>query len=237
MGTLRVWVSGRAMGVLQELRLLDDDLPEPEKRPKGRGYRFAFRDLGLKQARSIAEALDTAAWRLGEGDDSDRMLAQECKRVAGYVRKQIADQMDAQATHVGDMTRLYEGWVAGGHSAVVLYRPRADDFLVRRIYPNGDVTEDAMASLELAIMEAGEHLIDVAEWERDDPVTVAQVAAAWGDSSATPAIGSCATCHATIAAHYAYPSRSGYWKCRGCIGNDGYYDVSEAVAAIFEPAA
>lgn len=47
--------------------------------------------------------------------------------------------------------------------------------------------------------------------------------------------GGCVSCHASLAAYNAYPSKSGYWKCDECIGPDGWFDVEEANRAIFPP--
>lgn len=35
-------------------------------------------------------------------------------------------------------------------------------------------------------------------------------------------MGGCARCEASIAAYNAYPSTSGYWRCAGCIDEDGF---------------
>lgn len=48
-----------------------------------------------------------------------------------------------------------------------------------------------------------------------------------------PILGGCLICEATIAAYNAYPSKSGYLKCRNCIGDDGYATVEEANREIF----
>lgn len=40
-------------------------------------------------------------------------------------------------------------------------------------------------------------------------------------------IGGCAVCHATIAAHNAYPGRGGYWLCKSCIGDNGFETVEQ----------
>lgn len=74
----------------------------------------------------------------------------------------------------------------------------------------------------------------------DNPVTILDLAVHRGVESENgniPAsefyrvnldfIGGCCICHATIAAYNAYPSKSGYWKCGDCIGDDGWYDVAE----------
>jgi len=47
-------------------------------------------------------------------------------------------------------------------------------------------------------------------------------------------LGGCQRCGASIAAYNAYPSKSGYWRCEDCIGDDGYETVQEANKAIFE---
>lgn len=39
--------------------------------------------------------------------------------------------------------------------------------------------------------------------------------------------GGCINCHASLAAYNAYPSKSGYWKCSDCIGDDGFNTVEE----------
>lgn len=48
-------------------------------------------------------------------------------------------------------------------------------------------------------------------------------------------LGGCAICGATIAAYNACPSRSGYWKCLGCIDGDGFDTVEEADVACGGP--
>lgn len=47
-------------------------------------------------------------------------------------------------------------------------------------------------------------------------------------------IGGCAGCGATLAAYNAYPSKTGYWLCSDCIGSDGWADVKDANADIFQ---
>ena len=41
-------------------------------------------------------------------------------------------------------------------------------------------------------------------------------------------LGGCEICAASIAAYNAYPSRSGYWRCADCVGDDGFKTVQEA---------
>lgn len=42
-------------------------------------------------------------------------------------------------------------------------------------------------------------------------------------------LGGCSVCGATLGAHNASPSKSGYWKCAsGCIGDDGWTTAKEA---------
>jgi hypothetical protein len=43
-------------------------------------------------------------------------------------------------------------------------------------------------------------------------------------------LGGCEICHATIASYNAYPARSGFWRCAGCIGDDGYATVADFTA-------
>ena len=40
-------------------------------------------------------------------------------------------------------------------------------------------------------------------------------------------MGGCERCHATLAAYNGYPSRSGYWRCQGCLGDHGFETVAE----------
>lgn len=41
-------------------------------------------------------------------------------------------------------------------------------------------------------------------------------------------LGSCKSCHATVAAYNAYPSRDGWWRCADCITDDlGFPTVDE----------
>jgi hypothetical protein len=46
-------------------------------------------------------------------------------------------------------------------------------------------------------------------------------------ASGVDIIGGCQTCHATIAAHNAYPSTSGYWRCADCIDQDGFATIAD----------
>ena len=40
--------------------------------------------------------------------------------------------------------------------------------------------------------------------------------------------GGCKLCGASLAAYNGYPSKSGWWKCEDCIGDDGWTDVAVA---------
>ena len=40
-------------------------------------------------------------------------------------------------------------------------------------------------------------------------------------------LGGCEGCHATLAAYNAYPSTSGYWRCKDCLCDEGF-DTVEA---------
>jgi hypothetical protein len=54
-----------------------------------------------------------------------------------------------------------------------------------------------------------------------------------------PMLGGCEVCHASIACYNACPSKTGYLRCRQCIGNLGYATLEEAKADLFpevEPA-
>ena len=46
-------------------------------------------------------------------------------------------------------------------------------------------------------------------------------------------MGGCEICHASIAAYNAYPSKSGYLRCRDCIDDHGWPTVAQANHAIF----
>jgi hypothetical protein len=48
-----------------------------------------------------------------------------------------------------------------------------------------------------------------------------------------PMMGGCQGCGATIAAYNAYPSKTGYLRCKDCVGELGYATCEEADAAIF----
>ena len=48
-----------------------------------------------------------------------------------------------------------------------------------------------------------------------------------------PFFGGCVSCAASIACYNAYPSKSGYLKCKDCIGNDGFETVEDANREIF----
>jgi hypothetical protein len=46
-------------------------------------------------------------------------------------------------------------------------------------------------------------------------------------TSGVDIVGGCQLCAATIACYNAYPSRSGYWRCADCIGEDGFITVAD----------
>ena len=47
-------------------------------------------------------------------------------------------------------------------------------------------------------------------------------------------MGGCGVCGATLAAYNGCPSKDGYWRCRsGCIGDEGWTDVTEADRDLF----
>jgi hypothetical protein len=39
--------------------------------------------------------------------------------------------------------------------------------------------------------------------------------------------GGCSGCTESLAAYNGYPSQSGYWRCKGCLGDDGFQTVEE----------
>ena len=49
-------------------------------------------------------------------------------------------------------------------------------------------------------------------------------------ASGVDILGGCQGCQATIACYNAYPSTSGYWRCAGCIGKDGFATVADFTA-------
>ncbi len=77
--------------------------------------------------------------------------------------------------------------------------------------------------------------------EDNVPVTVLDCAAARGakagpdgsftmgdiDAVGLPFFGGCEHCHASIACHNAYPSRTNYLRCRACIGDLGFATTGE----------
>lgn len=46
-------------------------------------------------------------------------------------------------------------------------------------------------------------------------------------------LGGCEACGASIAAYNAFPSKSGFWRCRSCIDGDGWVNVAKANDDIF----
>jgi len=48
-----------------------------------------------------------------------------------------------------------------------------------------------------------------------------------------PIIGGC-SCGTTVAVYNAYPTRSGYLGCSGCVGDDGWESCDQAIRDIFE---
>jgi len=49
-------------------------------------------------------------------------------------------------------------------------------------------------------------------------------------TSGVDILGGCQGCQVTIAVYNAYPSTSGYWRCAGCIGDDGFATVADFTA-------
>ena len=92
-------------------------------------------------------------------------------------------------------------------------------------------TPDTLEARTLLAKVDGEELM---------PITILDVAKARGVKEENGAIsgseffrvglqfmGGCARCQASLAAFNAYPSKSGYWKCDECIGDDGFATVDE----------
>jgi hypothetical protein len=52
-------------------------------------------------------------------------------------------------------------------------------------------------------------------------------------ASGVDVLGGCQRCSATLAAYNAYPSTTGYWRCAGCIGGDGFATVADFKAHTF----
>lgn len=46
-------------------------------------------------------------------------------------------------------------------------------------------------------------------------------------------IGGCRRCGASIAAYNAHPTKSGFWACSDCVGDDGWDSVEEANRDVF----
>lgn len=53
------------------------------------------------------------------------------------------------------------------------------------------------------------------------------------EEAGLPILGGCEVCAATVAAYNACPSQSGYLRCTGCIGTDGWDTVEDADRALF----
>ena len=88
------------------------------------------------------------------------------------------------------------------------------------IVPEAEVQEKPITVLDLAKYRGATEVngaINGAEFER----------------VGLPFFGGCEACEASIAAYNAYPSTSGYLRCRDCIGDDGYPTVEAANTAIF----
>jgi hypothetical protein len=54
------------------------------------------------------------------------------------------------------------------------------------------------------------------------------------EEAGLPMLGGCQGCHASIACYNAYPSKTGFLRCQGCIGTLGFATVEEANQAIFD---
>jgi hypothetical protein len=48
-----------------------------------------------------------------------------------------------------------------------------------------------------------------------------------------PVFGGCELCRAAIACDNAYPSRSGYIRCKSCLGKEGWDSVEDAALDVF----
>lgn len=46
-------------------------------------------------------------------------------------------------------------------------------------------------------------------------------------------MGGCQVCGATLAAYNGYPSKSGFWRCKDCLYDEGWTDVAQVNADIF----
>lgn len=49
-------------------------------------------------------------------------------------------------------------------------------------------------------------------------------------SNGVAMMGGCECCYAMLAAYNAYPSKSGYWRCEGCIRDTGFATIAEFTA-------
>lgn len=47
-------------------------------------------------------------------------------------------------------------------------------------------------------------------------------------------LGGCEICGASLAGYNGYPSKSGYWRCADCLGDDGWDEVAQANRDIFD---
>lgn len=53
------------------------------------------------------------------------------------------------------------------------------------------------------------------------------------EKAGLPMFGGCECCQESLAAYNAYPAKTGFIRCKACIGNLGWLDAEECVVDIF----
>jgi hypothetical protein len=62
---------------------------------------------------------------------------------------------------------------------------------------------------------------------------VVEISGSMAADAGFPLIGGCEICHATVSIGNAYPSHSGYWRCRECIGDTGWDSLEDAASDLW----
>jgi hypothetical protein len=76
--------------------------------------------------------------------------------------------------------------------------------------------------MAVTILEVGRHL---------KPSLGDEFNAGEFESTGLPFMGGCEICAATVACYNSYPSKSGFIRCRDCIGDEGFDTVKEFLDA------
>lgn len=76
-------------------------------------------------------------------------------------------------------------------------------------------------------------IIDLVIYRLKLPKDIDKLSGAHFEEAKLPMFGGCEGCQESLGGYNAYPSVSGYLRCKSCIGEDGYSTVESANEALF----